>query len=85
MQDIYLFDGANAPSHLTTTKSMSVYFTCIHMQLNDLETSQDSRKLFASGREIGTVPISKEEKAALRSDIQEQEVLLQGYQKVSMQ
>ena len=62
---------------------MTMYFACINMQLKDLETSQDSRKLFASGRDIGTVPISKEEKAALQSGIQEQEVLLQGYQKVN--
>lgn len=52
------------------------------LQLKELETSQDSRKLLASERSLEGKAISQEEQKALRSDIQEQEVLLQGYQKV---
>lgn len=43
--------------------------------------AQDSRKLLASGRDPNML-ISQEEKLSLQREIKEQEVLLQGYQKV---
>jgi hypothetical protein len=46
-------------------------------QLCDLESSRDPRHQAASGQ-----PIPEQERAALQKDIQEQEALLQGYQKV---
>lgn len=42
--------------------------------------AQNTRKLLAHGRDAD---ISHEEKAVLQKEIKEQEVLLQGYQKVS--
>lgn len=45
--------------------------------------AQNSRKLLASGRSPNQL-ISHEEKLALQSEIKEQEVLLQGYQKVTI-
>ena len=45
--------------------------------MSDFESSQDHRRLAASGK-----PIPEEERATLQKDIQEQEALLQGYQKV---
>ena len=51
------------------------------MQLKDLEMAKDSRKLLASGKDPNML-ISHEEKEALKREIIEQEVLLQGYQKV---
>ncbi len=41
----------------------------------------DSRKLLASGKDPDMF-ISREEKEALQREIKEQELLLQGYQKV---
>ena len=43
--------------------------------------AQNTRKVLASGKDTD---ISHEEKVALRKEIKEQEVLLQGYQKVSV-
>ena len=51
------------------------------MQLKDLEMAQNSRKLLASGKSPDQL-ISREEKLALQKEISEQEVLLNGYQKV---
>ena len=61
----------------------TVIYMYVYVQLKELETSQDSRKLLARGGDVEKAVISREEKEALRTDIQEQEVLLQGYQKVS--
>ena len=67
--------------HLRVCSSNNWLMHCLSLQLKDLETSQDPRKLLASGRSSAAL-ITKEEKSALQRDIKEQEVLLQGYQKV---
>lgn len=51
------------------------------LQLKDLEVALNSRKLLASGKDPNMF-ISQEDKVALQKEIKEQEVLLQGYQKV---
>jgi hypothetical protein len=51
------------------------------LQLKDLETTLDSHRHLTSRRSPDRV-ISLEEKLALQSEMREQEVLLQGYQKV---
>ena len=51
------------------------------MQLKDAESAKDPRQLLAQGRGAG-LNITEEEKSTLERDIKEQEVLLQGYQKV---
>lgn len=50
-------------------------------QLKDAESAKDPRQLLAQGRGA-ELSISEEEKSTLEKDIKEQEVLLQGYQKV---
>ena len=50
-------------------------------QLKDAKSAKDPRQLLAQGRGAG-LSISEEEKSTLEKDIKEQEVLLQGYQKV---
>lgn len=51
-------------------------------QLKDAELAKDPRQLLAQGRGAG-LTITEEEKSMLEKDIKEQEILLQGYQKVS--
>lgn len=67
----------------STSYIHSVDLMLLRFQLKDLEVAQNSRKLLASGKSPDQV-ISQEDKLALQSEIKEQEVLLQGYQKVTL-
>ncbi len=61
---------------------MNEHFAFLNTQLQELEKIADPRKLLAGEGDVGGQIISVAEKQALRSEIQEQEVLMQGYQKV---
>lgn len=53
----------------------------MYVQLKDAKSVKDPRQLLAQGRGA-ELNITEEEKCTLEKDIKEQEVLLQGYQKV---
>lgn len=55
------------------------FFVTFFLQLKEFETTHNTRKRLASGK---AADISHEEKLTLQKEIKEQEVLLQGYQKV---